>query len=317
MKNYSIRKYTTKDFDLWNEFIAKSKNGTFLFDRNFMEYHKDRLEDFSLLVFDEKKLVAVFPANRVGEGLYSHQGLTYGGIILDKTTKLSDFVELFDAFCDYLKPNFRKVFFKEIPKIYNQYFSDELLYALFLKNAKLIRRDTLSVIDYQCDYQISAKRKYEIRKSQKYPLEIKQSTDFSEFWNELLLVNLNEKHNTKPVHSLEEITLLQNRFPENIKQFNVYLEQKIVAGATIFETENVAHVQYIASISDNQLKNKIRASDYLFDYLIKKYATEKKYFDFGISNENQGKTLNKGLLYWKESFGARTVTQDFYELSLI
>jgi len=77
------------------------------------------------------------------------------------------------------------------------------------------------------------------------------------------------------------------------------------------------HVQYIASISDNQLKNKIRALDYLFDFLIKKYATEKKYFDFGISNENNGRTLNKGLLYWKESFGAKTVTQDFYELHLI
>jgi len=313
MKNYSIRKYTTKDFDLWNEFIAKSKNGTFLFDRNFMEYHKDRLEDFSFLIFDKEKLIAVFPANRVGEELYSHQGLTYGGIVLDKKMKLSDFVELFDVFCNYLKPNFTKIFFKEIPKIYNRCFSDELLYVLFLKNAKLIRRDTLSVIDYQCDYQISAKRKYEIRKAEKYPLEIKQSTDFSEFWNELLLVNLHEKHNTKPVHSLEEITMLQNCFPENIKQFNVYFEQKITAGTTIFETENVAHVQYIAS---NELRSKTGSLDYLFDFLITKYASEKKYFDFGISNENQGKTLNKGLLHWKESFGARTVTQDFYELSL-
>jgi len=313
MKNYFVRKYTDQDFYLWNDFITKSKNGTFLFDRNFMEYHKDRLEDFSLLVFDEKKLVAVFPANRVGERLYSHQGLTYGGIITDKKTKLSDFVELFEAFCDYLKSDFKKVFFKEIPKIYNQYFADELLYVLFLKNAKLIRRDTLSVIDYQSDYQISTKRKYEIRKAEKHWLELRQTADFSDFWNELLLANLREKHDTTPTHSLEEITLLQNSFPKNIKQFNVYFEQKIIAGATIFETENVAHVQYISS---NELKNKTGALDYLFDFLIKKYATEKKYFDFGISNENQGKTLNKGLLYWKESFGARTVTQDFYELSL-
>jgi len=238
MKNYSIRKYTNQDFDLWNEFIANAKNSTFLFDRNFIEYHKDRFEDFSLLIFDEKKLVAVFPANKTGEELHSHQGLSYGGIITDKTIKLGYFVELFEVFYNYLKPNFKKIFFKEIPKIYNRDFSDELLYVLFLKNARLIRRDTLLVIDCKSDYQISAKRKYEIRKAQKYPLEIKQTTNFSEFWNELLVVNLREKHNTKPVHSLEEITLLQNRFPENIKQFNVYFEQKIIAGTTIFETEN-------------------------------------------------------------------------------
>jgi len=317
MKNYFIRKYTNEDFDLWNEFIAKAKNSTFLFDRNFMEYHSDRFEDFSLLIFEETKLVAVFPANKINNELHSHQGLTYGGIIIDKTMKLDDFIELFQTFCKFLKPDFKKVFFKEIPKIYNRCFSDELLYVLFLNDAKLIRRDTLSVIDYQSDFQISATQKYKIRKSQKYPLEIKQNSDFSSFWNQLLIPNLYEKHNTNPVHSLEEITLLKNRFPENIKQFNVYFEQKIIAGTTIFETQNVAHLQYIASISDNQLKNKIRPLEYLFDFLIKKYSTEKKYFDFGISNENQGKILNKGLLSWKESFGARTVTQDFYELSLI
>ncbi len=39
----------------------------------------------------------------------------------------------------------------------------------------------------------------------------------------------------------------------------------------------------------------------------------KKHFDFGISNENLGKKLNNGLSYWKESFGASTIVQDFYE----
>ena len=313
MKNYSVQTYTSDDFDLWNEFIAKAKNATFLFHRNFMEYHKDRFEDFSLLVFEDKKLVAVLPANKVGEELHSHKGLTYGGIVIDETIKLGEFVEIFESIYNFLKQHFTKVVFKEIPKIYNKNFSDELLYVLFLKNAKLVRRDTLSVIDYQSDFEISQKRKYEIRKGEKHQLEIKESRNFSEFWNELLIPNLHEKYNTKPVHSLEDIILLHNFFPKNIRQFNVYFEGKIVAGTTIFETDNVVHIQYIAS---NELRNKTGALDYLFDFLIKKYATEKRYFDFGTSNENYGRTLNEGLLYWKESFGAKTVVQDFYELDL-
>jgi len=313
VKNYSIRPYTPDDFDLWNDFIAKAKNSTFLFNRNFMEYHKDRFEDFSLLVFDENKLVAVVPANRVGAELHSHQGLTYGGLVVGKTIKLQEFIAIFDSICSFLKSNFRKVYFKVLPTIYNQDFADELLYVMFLKEAKLYRRDTLSVIDYQQDITISAKRKYEIRKGEKHNLQIKQTNDFAEFWNEILIPNLQQKHNSNPVHSLEEITYLQTRFPENIKQYNVYFEGKIIGGTTVFETDNVAHIQYISS---NELRSKTGSIDYLFDFLIDKYAVEKRFFDFGISNENNGKTLNEGLLYWKESFGAKTLVQDFYELDL-
>src|SRR5690554_973605 len=278
-----------------------------------MEYHKDRFEDFSLLVFDKNKLVAVVPANRVGAELHSHQGLTYGGLVVGKTIKLQEFIAIFDSICSFLKSNFRKVYFKVLPTIYNQDFADELLYVMFLKEAKLYRRDTLSVIDYQQDITISAKRKYEIRKGEKHNLQIKQTNDFSEFWNEILIPNLQQKHNSNPVHSLEEITYLQTRFPENIKQYNVYFEGKIIGGTTVFETDNVAHIQYISS---NELRSKTGSIDYLFDFLIEKYATGKRFFDFGISNENNGKTLNEGLLYWKESFGAKTLVQDFYELDL-
>lgn len=313
MKKYTVRQYSAEDFGLWNDFIAEAKNATFLFHRNFMEYHNDRFEDFSLLVFEDAKLLAVLPANKVGAELHSHSGLTYGGIIVDKDLKLQVFLDVFKEICQFLKPTFNKVFFKIIPSIYNTHFSDELLYALFLTDAKLIRRDTLSVIDNSLAENISQKRKYEIRKGEKHNLEVRQTNDFSVFWNQILIPTLEEKHQTKPVHSLEEIQKLHQFFPENIKQFEVYFEGKIVAGTTVFETDNVVHIQYIGS---NELRGKLGSVDYLFDYLIKEYKTKKKYFDFGTSNEQQGRVLNEGLTYWKESFGAKPLVQDFYELDL-
>ena len=58
----------------------------------------------------------------------------------------------------------------------------------------------------------------------------------------------------------------------------------------------------------------------IFGYLIgegfSNVFKNKNYFDFGISNENQGRNINEGLLYWKESFGARSITQDFYEVEI-
>ena len=89
MKSFTIRKYQSSDYSLWNEFVANAKNATFLFHRDFMEYHSDRFEDFSLLVFDEKNtLKAILPANRVQDVLHSHQGLTYGGLIFNQNSKM-------------------------------------------------------------------------------------------------------------------------------------------------------------------------------------------------------------------------------------
>ena len=54
MKNYSVKQYQEKDYASWNAFIGQAKNATFLFHRDFMEYHKDRFEDYSLMIFDMK-----------------------------------------------------------------------------------------------------------------------------------------------------------------------------------------------------------------------------------------------------------------------
>ena len=57
MKKYLVRQYESKDYQDWNAFIGKAKNATFLFNRDFMEYHKERFDDFSLLIFVDEKLV--------------------------------------------------------------------------------------------------------------------------------------------------------------------------------------------------------------------------------------------------------------------
>ena len=46
-----IRRYTPEKADEWNRFVAQSKNGTFLFDRRYMDYHADRFQDHSLMFY--------------------------------------------------------------------------------------------------------------------------------------------------------------------------------------------------------------------------------------------------------------------------
>ncbi|WP_348798950.1 GNAT family N-acetyltransferase [Flavobacterium adhaerens] len=315
MKNYTVKQYQESDFDSWNTFVSQSKNATFLFNRHFINYHGDRFEDFSLMVFEDQKIVAVLPANRVGDCIYSHQGLSYGGLVYKEKLKLASVITIFRLVLSHLnKNNINKAFFKLLPSIYHQKPADEFSYALFLAEAQLTRRDALSVIDLSKPFRYSKIRLRCIQKGKNNNLIVKEEDDFEVFWNQILIPNLKARHHTKPVHSLEEIRLLKKRFDKNIRQFNVYFEDKIVAGTTIFESENVAHCQYISKFEENE---NFGSLDFLFDYLIQEVFASKRYFDFGNSNENNGKILNKGLSYWKESFGANCITQDFYEVATI
>lgn len=312
MTKYTVKKYHKNNYKIWNDFIAQAKNATFLFHRDFMEYHQDRFEDFSILVFENEKLQAVLPANIKENLVYSHQGLTYGGLVYKEETKQTSVIEIFHDILFFLNENnIQKLHIKTLPSIYHLKPSDEILYSLFLAEAKLIRRDSLSVIDLLEENKISKIRKRGIQKAISNQLIIREENDFELFWNEVLIPNLKAKHNAKPVHSIEEINSLKALFPQNIHQFNVYLEDKIIAGTTIFETKTVAHCQYI---SKNEKQENLGSLDFLFQYLIKEKFAEKRFFDFGISNENQGKNLNEGLSYWKESFGASTIIHDFYEV---
>lgn len=312
MRAYSIEIYHPKFKSAWNAFVSHSKNATFLFERDFMEYHQDQFDDFSLMLFKRGKLVGLLPANRVQNTLYSHQGLTYGGVLLSADIKFETVLQGFELLLKFLyEHHIQELYIKEIPAIYHHIPSQELDYLYYVLNAQLERREVLSVIDINNKLKFSNSRLEGIKRAQKYRLRIVNDDNFEAFWNTVLKPNLYAKHHVAPVHSLKEILYLKKMFPDHIKQFNVYHDQQLVAGATIFETPLVAHCQYI---SGNTEKNTLGSLDALHNYLINDVYTRKRYFDFGTSSKNNGEHINNGLHFWKEGFGARTMTQDYYKI---
>jgi len=265
------------------------------------------------LVLKDEALIAVFPANKDKNCVYSHQGLTYGGLVLSDEITFNDVMLTYMELLRFLhERGIDRLHIKLLPKIYHTLPSDELHYLLFKTKAELTRRDIASVIDakYKLPVQ-SSNRKRGLKKGLANGLIVREVNDFGDFWNTILIPNLQKAHKTTPVHSLAEITFLKFKFPNNIRQFNVYKDDKVVAGTTIFDTKHVVHVQYISASDDKQ---KLGSLDVLFDYLINNIFKTKKYFDFGISNINQGQKINEGLLSWKESFGARTIVHEFYQV---
>jgi hypothetical protein len=316
VKNYSVKQYQEKDYASWNAFIGQAKNATFLFHRDFMEYHTDRFEDFSLLIFDAEKLVAVLPANRVGEAVYSHQGLTYGGLVYAHQLNAEKVAGILDCVLFFLKESLIRLFYyRPIPVFYSSKGNCEIDFFLFKKGAFLERKEMNLAINLSVPLNISKSKLKHFNKNEKFDLELVEQDQFEPFWEQVLEPRLLEKHRVKPVHTKAEISQLKIFFPENIKQFSVYHENEIVAGITIFETENGVKSQYGATTKKGE---ELRALDFLFINLIKKYKQEGKlFFDMGIVNDENEKGYNVGLLKQKEELGCAVYSQDFYKISLI
>ena len=275
-----------------------------------MEYHSDRFEDFSMMIYRDDILYAVLPANKKGDTVYSHEGLTYGSFVLQKDAKLIYAFEAFRAMLQFLSSEgIPKLDIRVIPSFYTSLPSDELSYFLFKANAKLLKRDVIMVIDYREKLRFHRSRRQGIRRANKNGLQIKVDSNYKDFWNEILIPNLADKHGAAPVHSLDEIEKLAKQFPHNIKQVNVYKDDKIVAGTTVFITKTTIHPQYLSGDSD---KNENGSIDMLYDFMINQFCEDMRYFDFNTSSEDNGLVLNGGLLFWKEGWGARTFTADNY-----
>jgi hypothetical protein len=264
------------------------------------------------LVYEVDKLVAVLPANRVGTTVFSHQGLTYGGLVLAPNSKLNNVISIFKAILFFLNENAISVLnIKNIPSIYCATFSDEIDYLVSICNGKTTMKHALAVVNLDSNFKISKSRRECINRGKKLNLVIKEEENLASFWKGILIPNLKEKFNSKPVHSLNEITALKSKFPQNIKHFNVYYNEKLVCGTTLFITKKVVKPQYISGSESNNLLGSI---DFLYDFLINEVSKGKKVFDFGPSHENNGLNIVKNINFWKESFGAQTVVQNFYEV---
>lgn len=309
-----IRRYRREDKELWNSFVSKARNATFLFDRNYMDYHADRFDDNSFMFYHKGKLKAVLPANVAGDTLYSHQGLTYGGLLLDKKATVEDVLECFDSLNSWLSENgISKVVYKALPWIYQQYPSEEDLYALTWKcKAQLISRNIASTIVIDNKLKFAESRKSGIRKALSLNIEVGESNDVDGFWH-VLEDNLGNRYNAKPVHTANEMKLLMSRFPNNIKLYVAKMNGEIVGGTLIYVTPQVVHTQYISASVEGK---KHGALDLLFDYIINKVYANCRYFDFGKSTELGGAYLNEPLIFQKEGFGGRGVCYDWYQWEL-
>ena len=311
-----IIRYTHTYKEKWDAFVELSKNGTFLHLRDYMDYHSDRFDDYSLICVDDKdNILALLPANRVDDTLYSHQGLTYGGWIISiKSVQASTMLEVWNVMNEFLKENgLNRLIYRAVPHIYHRYPAEEDLYAIFRNGGQIyssLISTTLPLDESRLRFNENARRG--MKNAISNGVEVMCSDDWEQYWD-VLSEMLKSQYNTTPVHSLEEIKMLSSRFPNNIKLYVAKCGDEVVAGTVVFFTHTVAHAQYIAASDKGK---QIKALPLVFDYVIQNECGECRYFDFGTSNEEGGMYLNEGLIMQKCGMGGRGIAYTTYELKI-
>lgn|SRR5690554_83150 len=298
-----IIRYEKTFKQVWDDFVDEAKNATFLFRRNFMEYHHDRFEDHSLMLWVDGVLTALVPACKVETQLISHKGLTYGGLLVKFQCKFDLFQKLFIELLRYLKTaGFTHLEIRSLPSILGFASNDELAYLCSHFKGTCVQNMS-SIIYLKKENTISKSIYRNAKKAQKNGVIVTESDDFSTFWNELLVPRLADRYAKSPVHSLEEIQYLRSQFPDEIVLKAAFYQGKMIAGTVLFLSKNFVKSQYIGSHS---VYNKLGGIDLL--HLEVLGGLPQDYFDFGSSIEPETGEVNKGLLAWKEQYGARTLT---------
>lgn len=307
----TIIKFTDSKRHEWDLFVSNSANGTFLHSRAFFDHNtSNQLEDFSLMIYEDDSLVALIPANVYTHGevkiFNSHNRATYGGIIYQSKTKTFKLIQILSQTELFLKNiGIHTIVIRPVFSIYANYECDNLLYALSINDFQIDSTDIEFAIRLQDNFQerYADTNKRNVKKAKKLNLEVIENTLFEDFWS-LLEMNLLEKHNTKPVHSLVEIkTLLNLVGHESIKLFSVYHQGAVIAGIVVFlANKHVVHAQYIASDSKFQ---EYRPLNLLIDHIgIWAQENNYKFFNLGMASQPNENSLNVGLANFKESFGA-------------
>lgn len=319
----TLHRFQASDTSSWEQFVVIANNGTLFHERRFLGYHpRDRFMDHSL-VFEEKgSIKALFPAVEIKEGshkaLISHQGSSYGGIVVREDMSFQDSYDYVEALIRYATTQgFQRIQMTLPPAIYQSRVSNYLDFALIKHGFNYKKRDVSSMLTLETTPEENLQKfrpshRTAVRKALKQGVTVRESDDWSDFYD-LLKDNLKIRHNVQPTHSLDELLTLKQLYPEKIRLFGAYWESELIAGVVNFSVNKDVVLAFY--ISHKEAYQHLRAVNLLFYEIITWCnAAAFRYLDFGIFTVNM--EPNFGLARFKENFGASGVFRDTFERML-
>ncbi len=321
----SLIRYTPEMQSEWDEFVRGSVNGTMLSTMRFLSYHPpDRFIDHSLIATRGDRWIAALPASEQQVGgrkeLNSHPGCTYGGLLLAPSVGTARVREIIEAIISHTRDlSFNRIAISPPPDVYHRVPCQHIDFAFRRMGFQYYVTGLSTCVPLEgyteedLQRHMSSNCRRGIRRAERDGVEVRETDDFETYW-EILTENL-RAHGVSPVHTVQEIRVLRERFTERIRLFCAFLSGEMVAGSVLFvATQKTAHTQYLASRAEYQVHQPMN----LLIWGIMKWAREHefRYLNFGVSTESDGEIVNWGLLRFKESFGGTGVVHTRYTLDL-
>ena len=180
-----LERYRETLRDEWDGFVERSRSGTFLHRRAYMEYHADRFVDHSLVLRTPNgEVVAVLPANERDGVLESHGGLTWGGLLFDDDMTLVLMLEVVGELRRYLHAaSLSTLRYRAVPHVYRRGPAEEDLWALVRHGARLVHREALAVVELPATAVPQNRRRRGARKARAAGLVVAENGDLAAYWD--------------------------------------------------------------------------------------------------------------------------------------
>ena len=315
----NIIKYEKKYYDLWDDFVKNSTNGTIFHTRKFLSYHGDRFNDTSILIYDNKRssctntsyngiLCCVFPCCKVNDKYYSHRGSSHGGpVIADKYYNGNKINKIIECIIKYYNHNLEL----RIPEsIFSNKLNDPIIYFFKKNNFKInIELSIYKKLSKENLFQDYGKRNLSYLKkillNKDYTTTVTNKyEDYVEYYK-LLVINM-KKFNKVPTHSLEEFIKINKIYTnKEVILIVTKFKEKIIGGVWNILCNNVLYAFYIVRDYTHLNKNFSASLPlyYSFNYGI---LNNIKYYSFGICGKDN---LNESLLLFKETLGGNIINR--------
>jgi hypothetical protein len=309
----TIEAYNESHRNAWENLVDSSYNGTFMHKRTFIDYHKDRFQDASLVVYNNEKICGVFPAVRYKDKVVSHPGLAVGGLVYNDRVRGYDLLDILIKIKEYY--SYLPIIYKTTPSEFQRHSVSDDIWALYNLKAKKISCELSSVLNpLTTNYEYWPDKKDELSHLKNNiflsAMNLSDLDLLKEFWEKVLTPNM-AKYNIKPTHTPEDIQYLYNKFPVFIKGLLARHESgKMLGGLIIFRFNKCYHVQYSVTNSKGRALNALTV---LHHYMIETLPSDIHFYSFGKSTEDQGHKLNSNLYYYKNGFGGGSMNYDTYE----
>lgn len=312
--------------EIKNLIINESDNGTIFHRPLFLQYHaKEKFTGTDPIVISfsrkGKTIACISGAIQAINGekkFISPFASSYGGLVCSRELSFKEIEDVYNELFRYLQPEFKHVRISPTPLFQSltgkSYYADHILMSngFVISNSDIVLVHELGN-EEKLLARIHKKTMTELKQplyKNKLDLEVVNGIDEASY---NLLMKAQERLESKPTHSFEDLQRIEELLPGTVQTFKTYYENTLIAGIVTFKVNgSILNTFYVYDTPEGR---SLKANHFSY-YSVLKYGFENgfKYVDFGPSSF--GWQPNYPLISFKEKFDAKPFLRNTFEKRL-